>query len=352
MGTGCQTVRATSLEGLPEAFALLESGSSVLLDTGGPVVGAPSIPEGRGPCLGITSSGSTGLPKVVWRAWEALLGEVRGGERVRGWHWASPFLPWTFAGVQVALQAWRTGGRVTGMSGLGWGEGWGLALREGWDAVSMTPTYMDLWVQNEPPGMEAVRIRQVTLGGEALRPGCAGRLRRRFPDADFVVVYASAEWGVLLKTRRMDGWYETDSLDRRRPGWRVEEGVLELPLAGGGWGATGDLVEREGDLIRVVGRADRVANVAGSKVNLDEISRLAETVPGVLRAVAMAEANPVTGQVVALHYELDAAEDPVGVESRLATFLREKLGKVAWPRKWIRAEVLPEVNGKRRIRSA
>lgn len=349
MDLSCHWLRAPSLDGLFGAFELLNGGTSVVLEARGGSCVPEVKPVGEGPFLGITSSGSTGLPKLVWKAWGDLLVEARESERLMGWRWASPFEAWTFAGVQVALQAWRTGGRVTGLSGLGWEKAWLLAREQGWDAMSTTPTYMDLWVQNEPMGLGGVRLRHVTLGGEVLRPACGARLRARFPDADFKVVYASAEWGILLKTRRLDGWYETDSLDRRRPGWRVEDGVLMVPMKGGGWGSTGDLVELEGGLIRVVGRADRVANVAGSKVNLDEISGMAEKVPGVLRAVAMAEANPITGQVVVLHYEVEPGEAGGEMEVRLSAALRDRLPKVAWPRRWIQGQILPEVNGKRRL---
>ena len=337
------------LQDLFPIFDMLMRGCSVVLAVGHIAWEGARGPEGEGPFLGFFSSGSTGKPKYVWRRWSELLSETRTVDRMKGWVWASPYLPWTFAGIQVALQAWMTGGAVISLANLTWKESWKIAGTARWDAISATPTYLDLWIQQEPAGANRIDMKQVTLGGEALRPACGARLRSRFPEAQFTVIYASAEWGVLLKTHRLDGWYEQDGLDRRRPGWLVDGGMLMLPTEKGGWGTTGDLVELHERLVRVVGRADRVANVGGTKVNLDEVSRLAELEPSVLRAVALAEANSVIGETVSLHYSVKPGMNATEAQVALEAALRKQLPKAAWPRRWVCGDVAPSINGKRRI---
>jgi acyl-CoA synthetase (AMP-forming)/AMP-acid ligase II len=259
----------------------------------------------------------------------------------------SPFHPTSFAGVQVALQAWRGRGGV-GSLGPDWDAAWTSLAAVRCDAISATPTYLDLLLQNEPPGTAATDPRQITLGGEVLRPALGERLRRRFPATAFTAIYASAEFGVLLKTHRLDGWYETGALSHRGLEWRVRDGVLEV-AAGGTWRATGDLVETNGALVRVVGRGDRVANVAGTKVNLDEVARRAEEAPGVRRAQAHAAPNPVAGQVVALRFACEPGSDPAVVRAGLESHLRLVLEKPAWPRIWQADELLPGRNAKRAL---
>ncbi len=337
------------LQDLFPIFDMLMRGRSVAVAAGRTALAGARSPEGEGTFLGVFSSGSAGTPKLVWRRWSELLSETRMLDRMTAWVWASPYLPWTFAGVQVALQAWITGGAVISLAKLTFEEAWKVAGTSHWDAISATPTYLDLWIQQEPAGANHIHMKQVTLGGEALRPACGARLRSRFPDAQFTVIYASAEWGVLLKTNRVDGWYEQDGLDRRRPGWMVGGGLLMLPTEKGGWGTTGDLVERHERLVRVVGRADRVANVGGTKVNLDEVSRLAELEPSVLRAVALAEANSVTGETVSLHYSVKPGMNANEAQVALEAVLRKQLPKAAWPRRWVCGDVAPSINGKRRI---
>lgn len=337
------------LQDLFPIFDMLMRGRSVALAAGHTAWEGARGPRGEGPFLGVSSSGSTGTPKLVWRRWSQLLSEIRMLDRTKGWFWASPYLPWTFAGVQVALQAWSTGGTVISLANLTWEDAWKTAGKARCDAISATPTYIDLWIQQEPAGADRIHMKQITLGGEVLRPACGARLRARFPEAQFTVIYASAEWGVLLKTHRVDGWYEQDGLDRRRPGWVVDGGLLMLPTEDGGWGTTGDLLERHEGLVRVVGRADRVANVGGTKVNLDEVSRLAELEPGVLRAVALAEVNSVIGETVSLHYSVKPDMNATEVQFALQAAMRKQLPKAAWPRRWVCGDVAPFINGKRRI---
>jgi acyl-CoA synthetase (AMP-forming)/AMP-acid ligase II len=373
-----QSLSPGKLADLFGVFIELERGFSVSLATKGtPAYPADPAPREKGPWLGVCSSGSTGSPKLVWREWPKMLAEASREPRVRGWTWASPFRPDSFAGVQVALQAWAGRGRIISLD-VQWPECWDRLATEQVDALSCTPTYLDLLLQNEPaavegPGEQRSRTlragrcelptlasevesltnswqpKQVTLGGEPFRPALGRRLRSRFANAHVTVVYASAEYGVLLKTHRVDGWYEADHLTKKHPNWRVSNGQLELNLDGS-WRGTGDQVEIQNELIRVIGRADAVANIAGSKVNLAEVGRLAEEVPGIRRARAVAQANPVTGQIVCLKYSLETPADEQVVTQALEAHLRKHLRKEAWPRLWELEEVQLGPNAKSQAR--
>jgi acyl-CoA synthetase (AMP-forming)/AMP-acid ligase II len=318
--------------------------------------------------LGVCSSGSTGRPKLIWRRWRELCADPSRSDHLQGWTWASPFEPFTFAGVEVALQAWTSRGNVLSL-GRDWGLAWHTLRNAAVDVLSCTPTYVDLLLQNEPqkagptpeagatgatPGQDPkppsveLRLRQITLGGEALRPSLGTRLAERFPNTSFTVIYATAELGVLMKTHRLDGWYEIHSLAKRFPRWRINTGVLEVQ-PGELWQTTEDQVELKGDLLRVIGRADALANVAGTKVSLAQVSELAEQVPGVRRAVAVAQASPITGQIVCLKYAIDPDYDTGAVTTALQVHLQSRLRKEAWPRKWVLDDLGPEVNAKRRL---
>lgn len=342
-------VSPAELAALPAVFAELEAGRSVaLLPPQADRVPWLEPPELPAVWLGVTSSGSTGRPKLIWRKWKELRGAARRSQSVRGWVWASPFDPASFAGVQAAVQAWVNGGRVLSLRG-GWPAQWQTLADEPVDAISATPTFLDLLVQNEPAEGAGWHPRQITLGGEPLRPGVGRRLAAQFRETRFTVIYAAAEFGVLLKTHRLDGWYELDFLKTCWPEWRVRDGALELCQAGV-WRSTGDQVEVRDETIRVIGRMDSVANVAGTKVNLAEVAEFAEQVPGVLRAVAVAESNAVTGQVVGLQYAVASGEDVKAVTGRLQEYLRQRLRKEAWPRHWTVDEVAPAHNAKRIVR--
>lgn len=335
----------SSLEELFAAFAFLEQGRSVAmfpnLDRRGKASEISDIaPPEREPSLGVCSSGSTGQPKLIWKSWSDLKRAARVEDRVRGWTWCSAFDPWSFAGAQVALHAWLARGRAVSLS-RDWPENWRLLNSLRAEVLSATPTFLDLllqWEGSAECNAAAWHPRQITLGGEIVRPSLAARAVQRFPETRFTCIYATAELGVLATTHRTDGWYELDSLERHCDEWRVREGLLQVRVQED-WKSTGDGVKISNRRFCVTGRQDEIANVAGAKVNLVEIGLLAETVPGVRRAVAFAEASPVVGQIVSLRYEMTEGADAVEVESCLQTELRQRLRKEAWPRRWVAGEV-------------
>jgi long-chain acyl-CoA synthetase len=336
-----EIVAPAELADLFPVFDVIAAGGAVALWPGR-FSGVCLPPPPPGPHIGVCSSGSTGRPKLVWRDWEESKAEVVRRPGMDGWTWGSPFAPWSFAGVQVALQAWATRGKAVSL-------GTDVRLAAGQlpevNALCCTPTYADLLLQHGEPEARGLSLSQVTLGGEPLRPAVGQRLQAGFPGMQFTVVYAAAELGVLLKTHRMDGWYEVESLRKRSLQWRIAEGTLRV--FSNGWRNTGDLVEHKDDLLRINGRAGAVANVGGTKVDLNQVEKLAEQVSGVRRAVAWAERNAVTGQIVCLQVETEADQERDSVLARLESYFRAKLIKEAWPRRWFFEAVRVQANGKR-----
>ena len=350
----------TDLQSLFHAFTLLENGTSILLSSPELKTKDPSLDSllltthqspltsSSPPSLGLYSSGSTGTPKLSWRPWAQLKSELRLHSARHGWTWASPFAPCTFAGVQVALQAWAEGGQIFSLTSE-WSKNMALLAKRNVRALSCTPTFLDLLLQHDS-SPQAWTPLQITLGGEPLRPAAGKRFESAFPNTRFTVIYASAEYGVLLKTQRLDGWYELASLEKRFPRWRIQANELQI-WCNDGWQSTCDLVDLDGALIRVLGRADAVANIAGSKVSLDEVIRIAEQVPGVCTALAYAEPSSISGQIVALRFTPETGFLGPEVQGRLETHLRQHLRKEAWPRRWEIGPIDLGPNAKRPITS-
>jgi acyl-coenzyme A synthetase/AMP-(fatty) acid ligase len=301
--------------------------------------------------LGVTSSGSTGLPRLIWKKWSDLRSSASRKHLLLNCPWASPFQPWTYAGVMVALQAWVGNSTILSLTS-DWDSNWQDLLRHQIQAISCTPTFLDLQMQSV--GLASREANpwspiQITLGGEPLRPGLGLRLTEWFPKTRYTVIYATAELGTLLKSHTLDGWYDIASLESRFTGWRLVQGTLEV-LIDERWVSSSDTIEIHDGKMRVIGRSDNVANVAGSKVNLAEISRLAEEVPGILHAVAVAENSSITGQIVCLKYALiNDANESSGTQRRLEEHLRKHLPKEAWPRRWVQSAVGMGPNSKRAL---
>ncbi len=346
---------------LADVFLELEAGHSVTLvanDDGSTSVFRTrkfnSRAKDRRPVLIFGTSGSMGLPKLISRSWEELKKEIR---RSPAWTWGSPFKPWSYAGVQVALQAWAMGGRIFSLPTRPSAAA-ALLAGNAIHALSCTPTFLDLLMEWESgcssKCQDSRRLSQITLGGEPVRPAFGRRVLEFFPSSHVTSIYATSELGVLLKANRLDGWHDAEFLNSRCKAWRIRSGILEV-FSEGQWRTTGDLVatkhEGERSLLRVLGRADAIANVGGTKISLAGIGALAESVAGVRRATAFALPSPVTGQIVALKYSPEAKVDLEDLRRRVEGTLRSRLAKPAWPRAWIVGKIEPEKNGKRAVRN-
>jgi acyl-coenzyme A synthetase/AMP-(fatty) acid ligase len=319
------------LEDLELVFSWLEAGDSVCLASRS-IAGEEN--HHGGPALGLTTSGTTGKPRVVWHAWDEIRSQV-STKVARGWTWASPFRAGSFAGVQVALQAWATGGDCLNLKG-DWSSLWEILDRVQPDALCCTPTFLDLLLLSESAWNGARRWspQQITLGGEPLRRRVGQLGQTAFPAARVTLVYASAELGVIAKSHGWDGWFDLDALTGRRIGWRLDDSgeLLEVQNSSH-WHATGDRVEVEAGRFRILGRAGHVANVGGVKVSLAAVEAAAVTVPGVQAARAWAVPNPLTGHIVGLRFSVLPGSDPSKVVEALGRDLRRQLPREAHPRR-------------------
>ena len=116
----------------------------------------------------------------------------------------------------------------------------------------------------------------------------------------------------------------------------------------GVWRQTHDLAEVRGDLMRIVGRANDVANVGGVKVSLARVARQAEEVDGVRQATAFAVPSSVAGEVVGLRLSVAPGSEAEETRARVEAHLRQHLPKAAWPRHWETGEPEPGRNSKQK----
>ncbi len=151
-------------------------------------------------------------------------------------------------------------------------------------------------------------LRIVTYGTERMDQGTLDRLCAKLPGVDFRQTYGLSELGVFqVKSRARDSlWMRVGGKGLET---RIVDGVLHIrsenrmlgylnapsPFVDG-WYDTGDIVEQDGDFIKVVGRAKEVVNVGGLKILPGEVERVALLHPDVLRAKAIGVPNPITGQ--------------------------------------------------------
>ena len=145
--------------------------------------------------LGLFTSGSTGLPKLVMQSAANLARSVKVSPRQAEAIWAFAYNPTHVAGIQVYLQALANGCSIVDIFGLDRSRALDAIKRYGVTHISATPSFFRLLL---PADQALAGVRSVTLGGESSDAALLERLRPMFPAARFHNVYASTEAGTLL----------------------------------------------------------------------------------------------------------------------------------------------------------
>jgi Acyl-CoA synthetases (AMP-forming)/AMP-acid ligases II len=92
-----------------------------------------------------------------------------------------------------------------------------------------------------------------------------------------------------------------------------------------GWMNTQDMVEVDGEYIRILGRRTEIINVGGQKVYPAEVESVLMQMPNVCDATVYGEKNPITGQIVAARLNLVEPEDLDSLKKRVRSWCRERL---------------------------
>jgi acyl-coenzyme A synthetase/AMP-(fatty) acid ligase len=177
------------------------------------------------------------------------------------------------------------------------------------ELLPTTPTFLRMMLlAGVFDSMQFPSLRVITYGTERMDHGTLDRLCDKLPGVDFRQTYGLSELGVFqVKSKARNSlWFKIggegietriiDNVLHIRSENRML-GYLNAPSPfTDGWYDTGDIVEQEGDYIKVVGRAKEILNVGGLKILPGEVERVALLHPDVLRAKVIGVPNPITGQ--------------------------------------------------------
>lgn len=276
--------------------------------------------------IGLFTSGSTGLPKLVRQSVSNLSRAVKVSPIHRQAVWALAYNPTHVAGIQVYLQALANLCPIVDVYGLDRASILAALARHGVTHLSATPSFYRLLL---PPEQPLTGVRSITMGGESSDAGLIERMRAMFPQARVHNIYASTEAGTLLvaegdvfaiaeeledKVRIFSGhiMVHRSLLGDFSSGGSVPEEVQKAEMGGRrtstdrsavavDWYDTGDVVEvvSESPLrFRIVARERDWVNIGGSKVNPAEVEALLGSHPGVRQARVYGRKNSVMGNVL------------------------------------------------------
>jgi acyl-CoA synthetase (AMP-forming)/AMP-acid ligase II len=188
-------------------------------------------------------------------------------------------------------------------------------------------------------------LRTIAYGTEPMPEGLLRRLGEKLPGVSFVQTYGMTELGVLPSESK-----NRDSLFLRFKGGdfetKVKDGTLWVRAQGAmigylnapdqfdedGFFNTFDVVEVDGDYLRILGRRSDMINVGGQKVFPTEVEDRLLELENVAEVVVYGKANPLMGQMVAAKIRLEKDEEEAAFKRRMHAFCRTCLAPYQIPR--------------------
>lgn len=301
----------------------------------------------------MTTSGTTGVPKIVTHSVASLTRSVRGTRPEALPVWGLLYDMTRFAGMQVGLQAMTGHGTLAAIDrDAALGDQVAEMAAAGVTHLSATPT---LWRRLlMAPGVEGLPLRQITLGGEIAEQPVLDAIRARFPKARVTHIYASTEIGVGFAVNDGRAGFPESYLSPETPAglaMRVEDGMLwlrppeahrtrylgdnQLDIDAAGYVRSGDQVEIRDGRVHFLGRDSGVVNVGGVKVYPERVEAVLTADPRVSLAQVTAKSSPITGNLlVATIVPADPAADRAALKRDLLAHAQAHLEREAVPAMW------------------
>jgi long-chain acyl-CoA synthetase len=296
-----------------------------------------TLRERSAPGLVLFSSGSSGESKAALHDFDKLLGKFRMPR--------PSFRTLTFlmldhiGGINTLFYIFSQGGTAVPVKSRDPASVCRMIERYQIELVPTTPTFLNMLLISEAYlHHDCSSLRMITYGTESMPLNTLRHLRTALPKVELKQTYGLSELGILqTKSRAWDSiWvkvggtgYETKVVDNVL--WvRSESSMLGYlnrpsPFDGEGWFCTGDMVEVDGEWMRILGRKSEIINVGGEKVYPPEVESVLHEVDNVRDVAVSGRANPISGQVVFARVMLHEPEPIEQVFKRIRRHCRERL---------------------------
>ena len=217
----------------------------------------------------------------------------------------------------------------------------------GVELLPTSPTFINLLLVSETyRKYDLSSLKMVTYGTEVMPESTLNRFHALFPDVRLLQTYGLSEVGILRsKSKSSDSLFVKVGGDGFET--RIVDGMLEIkarsamlgylnapsPFTADGWFKTGDVVETDGEFIRILGRRSELINVGGEKVYPAEVESVLQTMDGVEEVVVNGSPHPITGNIVVARVKLNTGESLAEFRKRMRQFCFGKLSRFKIPQK-------------------
>ena len=208
-----------------------------------------------------------------------------------------------------------------------------------------SPTFLNLLLISEQyKNFDLSSLELITYGTEPMPESTLHRLNEIFPNVQLKQTYGLSELGIMrskskdsnslwvkiggegFETKVVDGilWIRTQS---------AMLGYLNAPspFDEEGWFNTEDVVEVDGEYIRILGRKTEIINVGGEKVYPAEVESVLLQMCNIQDVTVHGEKNPIMGNIVAATVKLFEPEELSSLKKRIREFCSNKLAPYKIP---------------------
>jgi acyl-CoA synthetase (AMP-forming)/AMP-acid ligase II len=208
-----------------------------------------------------------------------------------------------------------------------------------------TPTFLRMLLIAEAVNRHDLSsLEIVTYGTEPMPATTLVAAREVLPWVRFKQTYGLSELGILPTKSRDSGslWLKLGNAGFE---YKVVDRVLWIksasamlgylnapsPFDRDGWFNTQDLVEVDGEYVRILGRKTELINVGGEKVHPTEIEDVLLQFDNVKDVTVFGRSNPITGEIVAAKITPLTPEEPEGFKRRIRKFCQARIERYKVP---------------------
>jgi acyl-coenzyme A synthetase/AMP-(fatty) acid ligase len=215
------------------------------------------------------------------------------------------------------------------------------------ELLPTSPTFLNLLMLSKAyEEFDLSSLKLITYGTEPMQESTLKRLTAILPEATLQQTYGLSEVGILRsKSRSSDSlWLKVGGEEFTT---KIVNGTLWIksdsamlgylnapnPFDEDGFLDTGDLVEQDGDWIRILGRSSEIINVGGYKVYPAEVESTLLEMDDIDDAVVFGEEHPIMGRIVAAKLQLREPKPLREVKAGILSFCKNRLQSYKVPSK-------------------
>ncbi len=213
------------------------------------------------------------------------------------------------------------------------------------EVLPVSPSFLNMLLLSEAYSRyDLTSLKYITYGAEVMPAATLKKCHELFPSVNLLQKFGTTEVGTLRSKSKSSAstWVKIGG-----EGYdvRVVDGILQIkarsailgylnapsPFTDDGWFITGDLVEVDGEYMRILGRKSEIINVGGEKVNPAEVENVICEMENVNEVSVYGEQNALMGSIVCAKVSLVAPEDPAACVRTIKAYCSSRLERYMVP---------------------